>query len=176
MNADLLKRLVDVAVAEVGLKELPGHPNTGPDVEKYQAATWLAPGPWPYCAAFVDWCVQRWIVAPDVRRALNIEDDNGAEIWRCKDARAFGLEVWARSKGLQVLSPDKQALAGDLIVYQFSHTGLVVADEIPGRRLATCEANTVQESLAGSQRDGDGVWMRSRPDSLTKCYIRLLPT
>lgn len=170
MSIELRRRLIDIAVAEVGLKEIPGHPNVGIEVEKYQRATWLAPGPWPWCAAFTAWCVREWLKAPDVLRALALSPAM-AEEWRCKSARAFDWEPWAVKRKLPVLEEGQLALMGDVITFDFSHIGFVTADEIAGRPLQTVEGNT---NGAGS-REGDGVWKKTRVDSLTRRYIRLIP-
>jgi hypothetical protein len=172
----LRQRLVDIALAECGLKEVLGEPNTGADVVKYQQATTLAPGPWPWCSAFVAWCMQQWLQAPDVQRALGIPEAthpplSPVEEWRFKSARAFEVEVWAKQRGLLVLGEEAPALLGDLITFDFSHIGIVTRDEVPGQPLETVEGNT---NGAGS-REGDGVYRKRRPDSLTRRYVRLLP-
>ncbi len=171
----LLQRFIDIAINEVGEKEQQGHPNTGPDVEKYQRATTLPPGPWPWCAAFVAWCMKEWLRDPDVRLALKIAPEAGApyldaEAWRFKSARAFDLEDWGLRRGMPVLIETELGKAGDLITYDFSHCGILTADEVPGQSLWTCEGNTNDNG----SRDGDGVYRKRRPDSLTRKYIRLL--
>lgn len=170
----LRQRLVDIAVHEVGFKETEGA-NRGPEVRKYQAATSEPIGPWPWCAAYVAWCIQQWLQAPDVQRALGIPEATDPplspiEEWRFKSALAFGAEPWARSKGLSVLPEEELALTGDLITFDFSHIGIVRLDEVQGQPIQTVEGNT---NGAGS-RDGNGVWLKARPDGLTRRYIRLL--
>lgn len=51
--------VVKVALAEVGVTEVPLGSNSGPRVRQYQAATELAGTGWPWCAAFVEWCWKR---------------------------------------------------------------------------------------------------------------------
>lgn len=166
----LLQRLIDIAASERGVKEVPGHPNTGPDVEKYQAATWLAPGPWPWCAAFIAWCLREWLKAPDARSAFRLSTPQQAEQWRFRSAKAFDFEAWGTAHGMQVLPEHELAKAGDIITFDFSHIGIVRLDEVQGSPLSTIEGNT---NGAGS-REGDGVYFKSRVDSLTRRYIRLL--
>lgn len=177
-SAALRQRLVGIAVGEVGLKEYPGHPNVGPDVTKYQQATWLAPGPWPWCSALVCWVIQQWLKDPDVLRHLGMSPAM-ADRWRPKTARAFDLDtVWAAKNKLQVLPPTALALAGDLLVYKFSHVGIVAHDEVQGQPLEALEGNTSSGTVqagAAAQRDGDGVWRRHRVESLVRSYVRIMP-
>lgn len=51
--------VVKVALAEVGVTEVPMGSNTGPRVRQYQAATDLGGTGWPWCSAFVEWCWKR---------------------------------------------------------------------------------------------------------------------
>lgn len=169
MSAALRQRLIDIAVGEVGFKETEGA-NLGPEVRKYQAASSLAVGPWPWCMAFVDWCISEWLRAPDVRAALRLADDAAVEYWRPKTALAFGAEAWAKERGLVVLPEQELARLGDIITFDFSHVGFVRLDEVQGHPIQTVEGNT---NGAGS-RDGNGVWLKARPDGLTRRYIRIL--
>lgn len=154
-----IDNLVQIALAEVGTREEGGN-NCGKDIREYQAATWLEPGPWPWCAAFVAWCIKEWLKGnPDM------------SITRCMDASAFGWEKWAKKQGLQILPETAKAKAGDLVIFDFSHIGIVVADQI-GNTIRTCEGNTNGKGERDSA-SGDGVWLKTRAQSLTKCYIRL---
>lgn len=179
MSLALRQRLVDIAVGEVGLKELPQYgPNRGPLVEKYMRSTWMPQSEiqrgFAWCMAFIDWTIQQWIKAPDVQRALALSPAM-AEVWRPLTAGAFDAENWARKHGLTILPAGALARVGDLITYRFSHIGIVIADEIEGQRLKTVEGNTIGQDKVGSQREGDGVWIRSRIDDQTRSYIRLMP-
>ena len=171
MNSVLLQRLVDIAVHQQGCKETPGHPNTGPMVEAYQSATWLKPGPWPWCAAFIAWCLKEWLRSPDVQSAFGLSSIAQVEQWRFRSAKAFDFENWGTAHKMDVLPEGALAKAGDIITFDFSHIGIVRADEVQGQPIATVEGNT---NGAGS-RDGDGVYLKTRADSLTRRYIRLLP-
>ncbi len=51
--------VVKVALAEVGVTEVPLGSNTGPRVQQYQAATDLGGTGWPWCSAFIEWCWKR---------------------------------------------------------------------------------------------------------------------
>lgn len=168
----LIQKLIELATHEVGVKEKGGN-NQGPRIVEYQEATWLAPGPWPWCAAFTCWLLREWIQHTDVMLALGLIPSSASK-WRCKDASAFGWEKWARAKGLKVIPETEYAKAGDFMVFDMSHIGLVIADqqgfETGNDMIYTIEGNTGP----GGGREGDGVWPKDRHYTLTKSYIRIL--
>jgi hypothetical protein len=165
-------KLVEIALREVGKTERGGN-NRGPDVVRYQRATWLEPGAWPWCAAFVDWCIERWLEAPEVREALGLTSVAAAEKWRPQTAAAFGLIEWAHERGLLVLPETAIPQPGDLVVYDFSHIGIVASTPQDGRFIAV-EGNTNAKGERDSDM-GDGVWQKNRPRSrdIIRCYIRI---
>lgn len=171
MNESIAK-LINIAKNEVGTRE-GAQNNTGAHVVEYQGATWLAPGAWAWCAAFTAWIMREWLEDEKVRNALNLETFSKAEKWRCRDARAFGWENWANQKGIAVLPETEKAKAGDFVVFDFSHIGLVIEDQ----RTVTSKIKTIEGNTNGKgERDsasGDGVWEKERTPGLTKCYIRI---
>ncbi|MEK7393259.1 MAG: CHAP domain-containing protein [Fibrobacterota bacterium] len=171
--ANPLLRLVEIAQQEIGTRE-GAQNNTGPQIAEYQSATWLTPAPWPWCAAFTSWVLREWLEEADSLAAMNFPNFQVAEKWRCKDASAFGWEKWARQKGLDVLTENDLAKAGDFVVFDFSHIGIVAKDQAnPKDPIETIEGNT---NGAGDRDSttGDGVWSKKRAPSLVKCYIRLV--
>jgi hypothetical protein len=161
------QKLIDIARREVGTLER-GR-NTGPRVRQYQAATNLAGTGWPWCAAFVDWCILQWGKDPEVLKALG-KTAAQFEAWRPKTAAAFGLEDWGDKKGLTVLdADDRPALrTGDIITFDMSHVGLVADDT--GNTIFTIEGNTG----ATGGRDGDGVWSKTRTFKEARRFIRII--
>ena len=149
-----IPQLISVAKSQLNVRENGGN-NKGADIEKYQGATWLKPGPWPWCAAFVAWCV---------RQCINT-------IPACKDASAFGWIKWAKVNGLYITDEKELAKAGDLIIFDFSHIGIVIEDQQKGKKIHTIEGNTEPNK---QQRDGnaDGVYEMWRSPSLVKAFIR----
>jgi hypothetical protein len=129
-------------------------------VRDYQRATWLEPGPWPWCAAFACWVLRKWA-----------NEQKKPEGWRCRDASAFGWEKWATKNGIEVLPETAQAKAGDIVIFDFSHIGFVIEDQI-GDYIECCEGNTNVKGTRDSA-GGDGVWLKTRHKSLTKCYVRI---
>ncbi len=171
---DSIQKLIVIAQNEVGVREGTVN-NTGVRIVEYQGATWLAPGAWPWCAAFTAWVMREWLEDESVRSALKLSSFSLAEKWRCRDASAFGWENWAKQKGILVLPETEKAKAGDFVVFDFSHIGLVVADQTTTKaKLKTIEGNTNGKGDRDSE-SGDGVWKKERVPSLTKSYIRIFP-
>jgi hypothetical protein len=156
-----------IAEGEIGVREAGGN-NCGPMIRQYQLATWLAPDPWPWCAAFVDWCIQQWLLSPSVCKTLKVAD---AALWRPHTAGAFDLINWAKKHNLEVVSENFPCRRGDIVVYDFSHVGIALLDSERGE-LTVVEGNTNGRGERDSE-SGDGVWKKHRERSLAKAFIRL---
>lgn len=170
---NLISKLINIAKNEVGVKEDPGKNNMGKRIIEYQKATWLHSGPWPWCAAFTAWIMKEWLKDEEVLKALNL-DTYKSEVWRCRDARAFGWEEWAKRNELKILPEETMAKAGDFVIFDFSHIGLVIEDRMGKMesKIKTIEGNTNGKGERDSI-SGDGVWMKERKYTLVKCYIRI---
>lgn len=169
----LLDKLVAIAQKEVGTRESGGN-NRGQRIEVYQQSTWLAPGPWPWCAAFTAWILREWLNDTEVRAALKLSDTASVERWRCLDASAFGWEKWAKGKKLKVLTEKDLARRGDFVIFDFSHIGIVAADQKKTTdKIDTIEGNTNNKGQRDST-SGDGVWVKQRASSLVKSYVRIV--
>ena len=167
-----IAKLIEIAQGELGTREGPAN-NTGARIVEYQGATWLAPGAWPWCAAFTAWVVREWLEIEEVRNSLGLSSFSLAEKWRCRDASAFGWEKWALQRGLGVLPESEKAKAGDFVVFDFSHIGLVVQDQAGAKdNLITIEGNTNGKGERDSL-SGDGVWRKERVPTLAKSYLRI---
>lgn len=152
-------RLAEIALGEVGVREIPKNANTGPRVRGYQAATWLDGTGWPWCAAFVCWCVRE-------ARA-----DDSWKWARPETAGAWDFEKWAKkesSHGVRLLPPSTPIRRGDILVYTFSHIGIAVADQT-GKTVQVVEGNTD----ASGSREGGGVYRRTRDVSKVRSIIRI---
>ena len=169
-----LKQLTDIAISQVGVHEEGGN-NNGSKIREFQQATWLKPDSWAWCAAYVDWCLREWLhESEDACNALSIKTASEVDSWRCKDASAFGITKWAIKKGLYVTDEKEQALAGDIVVFDFSHCGIIIADQLPGKNyIETVEGNTNGKGLRDSL-NGDGVWLKERKTNLVRNYIRII--
>lgn len=164
--------LLDLAIRELGVREQGGN-NNGPRIREYQAATWLEPAAWPWCAAFVDWCVMRWLDNRLVRDWLKLTQDQADE-FRPRTAGAWDLANWARKQSLRVsiLTESAKANPGDIIIFDFSHVGLIERDQ--GANFLTIEGNTNQAGARDSE-SGDGVWRKTRERSLARNLLRIHP-
>lgn len=167
----MVQKLVAIASKEVGIKEEGGN-NLGKRVKEYQQATWLKPAAWPWCAAFVAFAIREWLKDDDVQKWLKLKDDE-TFAWRCRDASAFGWIKWATGKGLYVTDEKEPAKAGDIVVFDFSHIGIVEEDQLPGKDYIICiEGNTNGKGDRDSV-SGDGVWRKTRKTNLVRSYIRI---
>lgn len=152
-------KLVKIALGEVGHHEEGGN-NRGPQIVKYQKATWLSPDAWPWCAAFIDWCIMIW----------QAQNPDMPHFERPQTAGAFDLERWAKEQNFKILHDIEPAKAGDIIIFEFSHVGFVTKDQVD-RNIHTVEGNTNGLGNRDSV-SGDGVWEKIRDRSLAKCFIR----
>jgi hypothetical protein len=165
----LMQKLVNIALSQVGTREEGGN-NKGERIVEYQRATWLQPAPWAWCAAFTCWILREWLKDPEVLACFKLTP-KAAELWRCKSAGAFDWEKWATTKGLIVLPETAKAKAGDFVIFDFSHIGIVVEDQI-GDTIVTVEGNTNGKGERDSV-SGDGVWLKKRHYTLVKSYLRM---
>lgn len=83
----LATELVRIARGEIGVEEIDAT-NCGIRVNEYKAATNLPPDePWPWCAAFVCWCVREAAKAAGVKFTETFR--------RPTTAGAWALETWS---------------------------------------------------------------------------------
>ena len=158
----LAETLVTVATGEIGVEEVNGT-NSGKRVREYQAATDLGGTGWPWCAAFVCWCV---------REAMKVASVNEtATFKRPKTASAWGFEAWSRAqdKTTWTKKPHGNDIqAGDIVVFTFSHIGIALSAPDSKGFVTTCEGNT---DGAGS-REGGAVLSKRRHVSKIRSRIR----
>ena len=168
----MTKFLAQIAAKEVGVREIGGN-NNGERIRDYQEATDLAPAAWPWCAAFVDWCLREWLMTPEVVAWLNLQVSTPEE-WRPKTALAYGFIGWARSrpKTTIILHDRDMARPGDIVVFDFSHVGIIESES--GSQIVTLEGNTNGRGDRDSEL-GDGVWRKTRSKSLARNFIRIKP-
>lgn len=139
---------VELALAKLGIRERGGN-NRGPWVRKFLREVGLPQG-YPWCAAF-----QSWALDKAAGRKLPIESASVAAIY------GYGKEHgWVVSRPLR----------GDLACYDFDgdgqyndHIELVVKVLRLGPTLVLrVVGGNTSSGVAGSQADGDGVWLRTR--------------
>jgi CHAP domain len=161
-NGDVL---VEIAREEIGTEEDKKHQNAGSSIKKYQASTSLGGQGWPWCAAFVDWCIQKYVTENQNTKITHIP----------RTALAFGLIAWGKDNHYTVFNPpikdtDTQPKAGDIVVYEFSHTGIVSRTGDTKHDFYAIEGNT----NPGGGSDGYEVAERGRNYSSVRKFIRFL--
>lgn len=165
----MISRLATIAESQVGVRE--SGRNSGATIRKYQEATNLDERGFAWCAAFVDWCIMEWLTDAEAVKWLGLKVRTPEE-WRPKTALAWGFLNWAKDRPntTEVLMPSAKAQAGDIVMFTFSHVGIVISDN--GRTIQTVEGNTNEEG----SREGDGVYYRTRNKSLVRRYVRITPS
>lgn len=160
-----------IALTQDGVMEEGGN-NCGPKIRMYQSATWLAPGPWPWCAAFVDWVIREWTHRFQPRGEPLYRGFTG-EAWRPLTAGAQDLENWGRKRGLVILPPTADVEAGDIVVYDFGHCGFITEDRSrTAMTVLTIEGNTGAAGLRDAPT-GDGVFQKKRDRALVRSFVRM---
>jgi hypothetical protein len=162
MNPILPERVAAFAEAMIGRRES-GKPNTGPDIQQFFEADSYKPNAadngYPWCAAFVCWCVMRAMEG---------------RVWtfqRPTTPRAWAFENWslAQDRSTWTLKPaGRDIRRGDIVIFTFSHIGIAVGSPDKHGWVRTVEGNTNQ---AGS-REGDGVYLKVRNVSSIRSRIR----
>lgn len=158
--------LVSLAKEELGTEEVDGS-NCGPRVNQYKAATWLDPlRSWPWCAAFVCWCVREALAASGTKETSTFK--------RPRTAGALDLERWSLAQDASTWtkrSPGRDIMPGDIITYRFAeggHCGVAISAPDKSGYFNVIEGNT---NHAGS-REGGGVFKKRRSVNLVHARIR----
>lgn len=116
---------------------------------------------YPWCAAFVSYCVQK--LCKQSTFFSGLIPPREASVNRL-------LTVWAKGNHCLIFtnkSSDFKPQKGDIVVFTFSHVGIV--EEVKNNTLVTVEGNTNE---AGS-REGTMVARKTRAKSIVRSYIRL---
>lgn len=158
-----IKEFLRIAQAEIGVEEVNGT-NCGPRVNEYKAATWLPTDKsWPWCAAFVCWCVREAMKAASVHETKTFV--------RPRTAGAWDFENWSLKQDSTTWTkkPHRGDIqAGDIVIFKFSHIGIALSSPDKNGNVLTCEGNT---DKAGS-REGGGVYRKTRSASSIRSRIR----
>lgn len=163
-SGNFSKLLVEIARKEIGVREDPIDSNKGKRVQEYQATTWLEGTGWPWCAAFICFLIKEAMEQYDEEVKFN----------RPRTAGAWDFEKWAlersggKDSGVILIKPPKIILAGDILIYTFSHIGLAETDE-SRNAVEAIEGNT---DTSGS-REGGGVYDRIRRKDQIRSVIRI---
>ena len=156
--------IVAVAESQLGVKE--ASKNYGPKLAKYWEATNYPDGMkdrQPWCAAFVAWCV---LEAGRADGWLNKGETNRPRSAAVRDWVPAALKL-----GWKVFGPGDPVMfpaPGDIVVFKFSHIG-IVTDRM-AYEVRTIEGNTNEQG----EREGKFVLRRERHmRDLCRSFIRL---
>jgi hypothetical protein len=156
-------QFVQIATQEIGVLEV-NATNCGPRVDEYKSATNLNPKePWPWCAAFVCWCVKQTMIARGVLETSTFK--------RPRTAGAWAFENWslAQDNTTNTKKPHrKDILPGDIVVFTFSHIGIAISSPDNRGNIRTVEGNT----NAKGSREGIGVFLKTRNIATIRSRIR----
>jgi len=159
-NISLVKKIIALARDEVGVREI-GNTNYGKRVNEYKSATNLdSTQGWPWCAAFICWLF---------REAMK---GGSYSFKRPTTASAWAFENWADEQDMSVRTKkphNGDIVAGDIIIFTFSHIGLAISAPDKNGMVQTIEGNTDD---AGS-REGGGVYNKERHISKIRSRLRL---
>jgi hypothetical protein len=148
-------RLLSIARSQLNVSEDPKGSNRGPQVEKYLASVGLGGG-YPWCMAFVYWCVNQ--ACTETKNRNPLKKTGGV------------LDQWISTA---VDYKTKTPAPGDIFIMRFEHgtghTGFV--ERVDGNKVVTIEGNTNDDG----SREGYEVARRTRPQSFITGYIRLKP-
>lgn len=158
-KAQIVQAFVAIAKKEDGVRE--SNNNSGARVREYQAATTLGGTHWPWCAAYLSWCLKQTEKQADIKIPWS------------HSASCDVLWADAKSRGLIRATPQ----VGDIFLVKAKvgagysksdaiHTGVVT--EVEGDWFWTMEGNT----NSGGGREGVAVMSHRRPISSRFVFIR----
>jgi hypothetical protein len=155
----LSERIKEVALAEVGVKEV--GTNIGPRVNEYKACCkGLNPKiPWYWCAAFICWVVKNAMV----------RDGRKFTFKPPTTAAAYGFDEWSLAQDNSTKTARKHTgeSIGIFSLKSVSHCGIAITAPDKDGWFATVEGNT---NGSGS-RNGDGVYRKKRHISDVRDWI-----
>ncbi|MEN2416383.1 CHAP domain-containing protein [Flavobacterium mesophilum] len=148
----LAQKTLEIAIAQIGVEEIPKYSNSGPEVEIYLKSVGLTKG-YSWCMAFIYWCTQNASAQTNLKNPL--KKTGGV------------LDQYNSSRFLVQKSP----MVGDIFILDLGkglgHTGII--EKIAGNIIHTIEGNT---NDSGS-REGYKVCRRKREIKSMKAFLRL---
>ncbi len=144
-----VKQILTIAQEELGTMEIPANSNNVKYNTWYYGKT-VSGSAYPWCMAFVQW----------------VFNQTGMKL-PYLTASCSALLSWYQKN--QPASVVKTPQPGDIIIYNFSHTGIV--ESVGSGTVTAIEGNT-SPGTTGSQSNGGMVCRRTRSTSLVIAYIR----
>jgi hypothetical protein len=152
----LVDRIIATALKEQGYKEQP--------INKTKYGQWYGLDGEPWCAMFVS-----WVFAQNKATKLIAQSPKGY-------AGCQSFETWAAKHKLFVTKDQLQA--GDILLYDFSGSGIAEHTEIatskldPHTHLFAVIGGNTGGNYHGNQANGDGVYLNHRPLTTVRRVIR----
>lgn len=159
--------LAAIARRYIGATERPGNrAGNDPRMQEIFRADYASPNRgatdgYAWCCSFVSLCTQHLIARNAIFSGVNPPREASVTRFRT---------LWAPAQNCLVFSVSDEAhspIRGDIVVFTFSHIGIV--ESVGSDGVQTIEGNT---NTAGS-REGTTVMRKSRPYRRTRCFIRL---
>lgn len=153
--------ILAAAKHEVGVRE-EGANNHGKQVEVFQTHDSLPGGGYAWCNDFTNFC----------------EDVSGCHAIEAALGNTASVEQTYHSALNHgwIVDPSQKPQPGWLVIYKFSHIGVVVEWVRPGL-IETIEGNTGSSgAVSDSEGGGDGVWQKYRDTSLVRGYVKTTGT
>lgn len=159
--------LADIAIKYIGATETrPNLIGNDPKMKEIFEADNLAPAGrtdgYPWCCALVSLCVQKLIASSPMYKTIKPPRESSVQRFRT---------IWAPGQGCLVFPPNDKTFAfhrGDVVVYTFSHIGIVDGSRGPGI-LDAIEGNTNKQG----SREGTICMRKTRILAQVRCFIRL---
>lgn len=153
--ADLLRlKALDIATAQIGVRESPLGSNSGPEVDRFLASVGLKPGA-PWCMAFIYFCFVEAAKVFNIPNPL-VRTGGCLDHWHRADGRPGARRITRE----EALDDPTLVKPGHIFIMDFGrgrgHTGIVEANK--GGKLTTVEGN----SNDGGSREGIGVFRLDR--------------
>lgn len=122
------QKMVAFALREArrGVREIPTHSNTGPDIRRYHRAVRHASATYPWCTIFVSYIAKR------AGYPLGSVGQGIAEV--------ANLFKWGHKTGFYFEKGTRRVRPGDIAVHGYGHAGIVVR-VTRGGRISTVDAN-----------------------------------
>jgi len=148
----LSQKTLEIAIAQIGVEEIPRHSNSGPEVEIYLKSVGLTKG-YSWCMAFIYWCTQNASLQTTLKNPLK---------------KTGGVLDQYNSRPLLVKRIPE---IGDVFILDLGkglgHTGII--EKIAGNIIYTIEGNTNDNG----SREGYKVCRRKREIKTIKAFLRI---
>jgi hypothetical protein len=156
----LAKKLLAIALKERGVQEEPRGSNRGPRVDEYQAAaTDLEKKFWgAWCASFVCWCMMQAMAGGKY------------SFTRMTTAGVKYIAPWSKRQDNSTqtkTNPGRDIIPGDILVYDFSHTGIAKTEPDKNGNLTAVEGNTNDDGAR------EGYEVAERPRNIKNITARI---